>query len=75
MNTLVFCGFKRLSSTFNIALGRTGQRTDGRAFDLFGDFIDRFEVAIRCDGKACLDDVDLQFRQSMGDPQLFINRH
>ena len=75
MNTFVFRRFQCLRSTFNITLGCTGQRTDGRALDLLGDFIDGSEIAIRCDGKACFDDVNFQFRQSMCHTQFFIERH
>ena len=75
MDTFVFCGFQRLGSAFDVALGRTGQRTDGRAFDLFGDLVDGLEVTIRCDGKSGLDHIDLQLSQGIRHAQLFIKRH
>ena len=75
MNTLVFGWLKRLSSAFNVTLGRTGQRTNRRAFDFLGDFIDRPEVAVRCDGKASFDNVNFQIRQRLGHTHFFIKRH
>ncbi len=75
VDTLVLSRFQCLCRAFDVALGGTCQRTDGRSFDLLGDFMDGLEVAVRCDGKACFDDINLQFRQCVRHAQLFIKRH
>ena len=40
VDAFVFCRFQCFGGPFDVAFGRAGQRTDGRALDLFGDFID-----------------------------------
>ena len=65
----------RLSTALDIADPGAGQAADGAFGNDLGDAQHRLEVAVRGDGKARLDHVDLHLFEDLGQFQLLVQRH
>ena len=65
----------RLGAAVDVLGGGARQAGDGGVFHPAGDFRHGFEIALRGDGEAGLDDIDAQGVQNVGDFQLFLKTH
>jgi hypothetical protein len=67
--------FYRLGAAVDVLGGGARQAGDGGVFHPAGDFRHGFEIALRGDGEAGLDDIDAQSVQNVGDFQFFFKTH
>jgi hypothetical protein len=65
----------RVPTDVDVLESGPGETGDRRAFDLAGDGLNRREVALGSHRKAGLDDVDAQFRELAGHPELLVQVH
>ena len=75
MNPGVGVTFESLTRAVDIGKVAAGQTTNGGAVHLFGNRLNSFKVAWAGDGKTCLDDIDTEFFQGVGDLKLLGQVH
>ena len=68
-------GLDRLGATVDVLERGARQSANDRVLRALGDLIHRGEVALRCDRKTGLDDVDAHLVEQLGDFELFLVGH
>src|SRR5215472_11344132 len=59
----------------DVRTASAGQTSDDGAADDLGDGFDRFEIAVGSDAETCLDGVDAEPVQLVGQPEFFLLVH
>lgn len=60
---------------FDVGFVQTRQRTNARAFNLAGNGLHGSEIAWRSGGEACLNNIDIEITQRVGDNHFRLDSH
>ena len=66
---------QRFAGAIDILEARTCETADHRVLRALGDFVDRFEIAVRGNRKTCFDHIDAHRIEQFGNFEFFLKRH
>src|SRR6185437_897701 len=75
MDTAALCRLNRLGATVDILRSRAREAADDGVLGALGDLVYGGKVAVRCNRKAGLDDVNAHIVEQLGDRELLFVRH